>query len=173
MGLRLILIMFFSVLLMGCASTIDSGQKQHAHLFNEEILLVPFTNATNDENASIAITELMDNQLTQYGVQVERFEEIGNAQQFLAISQKTESEYLRIAKHKNIRYLILGAVIEYRYKVDLDADPTVTITARILDSETGKTVWNGSANNTGIGFSSLGAVSQEMIKDFTRRMPIL
>ncbi|MEM9445556.1 MAG: hypothetical protein AAGA18_09405 [Verrucomicrobiota bacterium] len=160
------------MILVSCASTIETAQNQQVYLNNQPLLLIPFTNATHDENAGIAITELLHSQLRKYGISVQRLEQPNDQQQFLAITQKTESEYLKIAQEMKIPYLLLGTVIEYRYKVDLDADPAVAITVHILDSQTGQTVWNGTANNTGVGFSSLGSVSQELIRDFTERMPI-
>jgi len=77
-----------------------------------------------------------------------------------------------LARSVNATHILIGTVHEYRYKTDLDGDPAVGITMRLVDAETGETVWQGSSGNVGYAFASLTSAAQKAVRTLVRDMPI-
>lgn len=67
------------------------------------------------------------------------------------------------AHRRHIRYLVLGSVNEWRYKVGLDGEPAVNVTIKIKDIHTGQVVWSAVGSKTGSSRSGLGVIAQRLI----------
>jgi hypothetical protein len=67
---------------------------------------------------------------------------------------------------------VLGTALEYRYKTDLDGDPTVGISVRLVEALDGRTVWQGSSAKVGVWFASLTMAGQRAVRHLAARMPL-
>jgi hypothetical protein len=159
------------VLLGGCASTVDTGSTDPGMVISGRVLLAPFENATDDENAGKILADLAATELMARGLRVSQMAPKGDGP--LGEVQKFSDNDLAVAaKEKGARFIITGAALEYRYKTDLDGDPAVGIRVSVVEASSGKVAWQGSGSNVGVGFSSLTSAAQQVVKDVVSRMPI-
>ncbi len=68
------------------------------------------------------------------------------------------------ARRQGVRYVISGAVNEWRYKVGLDGEPVVGITMEIRELPAGRVVWSGSGAKSGWSREAVSAVAQQVTK---------
>lgn len=164
------LILFGTILfLQGCASVVQHGGHPLANEGERRLALAPFFNATEDQHASRALTELTATALMEKGTPVSYLE---------AAPAKADEEeaggspayYLGKAKEMQANYLLEGTVHEYHYKTDLNGDPAVGITLRLIDVSSGETVWQGSAAKVGYMFASLTSTAQRAIRGLVSKM---
>lgn len=156
---------------MGCGTVVHHGGTPHLHSGDVKIFLPQFANATDDDFAGRALTEITATALLEKGIPVVQKENALQASRADEAAGK-EGTYVEAAKIVGATHLLLGTVHEYRYKTDLDGDPAVGISLRLVDAESGETLWQGSSAKVGVLFSSLTKVSQEASRELVRRIPI-
>ena len=159
-------------LLSGCATVVYDGDSVEQDGSAElRVLMPPFFNATNDDHAGRALTELTGTALVARGIPLYQTEEL-----LLSTQDETaagpEGRYSELAQTIGATHLLIGTVHEYRYKTDLDGDPAVGITIRIVDAHDGRTVWQGSSSNIGYAFASVTSASQRAVRRLVKRIPV-
>lgn len=165
-----ILILICASLLASCSSVVYHGG-QSGSLYVERLLMPPFINATDDEHAGHALTEMTGSALVEAGIPLYQTEDLYK-RDASADKSKPPLSQTDIARSVNATHILIGTVHEYRYKTDLDGDPAVGITMRLVDAETGETVWQGSSGNVGYAFASLTSAAQKAVRTLVRDMPI-
>lgn len=83
----------------------------------------------------------------------------------------SESDLIEKGRQANLRYLVTGTVTEWRYKVGLDGEPVAGITLQVIDLQSGKRVWSGSAAKSGWGRESLSGVGQQVLSALIETIP--
>ncbi len=154
----------------GCATVVTKGGSTGA-LRVERLLLPPFVNATDDEHASRALTEMTGSALSEAGLPLFQTEDSlikGSADK----AQGPDGRYAELARTIGATHLLIGTVHEYRYKTDLDGDPAVGITLRLVDAATGQTLWQGSSGNVGYAFASVTSAAQKAVRSLVRDLPV-
>lgn len=166
-------IALFCLLLItsGCAHVVTTGSSDGDSLVVNRLLLPPFINATDDEHASRALTEMTGSALVQAGISLYQTEELvirtaGDE------AQGPDGRYAEIGRSVDASHLLIGTVHEYRYKTDLDGDPAVGVTMRIVEASTGRTVWQGTSANVGYAFASVTSAGQKAVNRLVGEMPI-
>jgi hypothetical protein len=161
-------------LLTGCVTRTQQGVNPPAN-WGSSVLLQPFVNATPDENAARALSEITAAALMQRGIHVvtpgaggTNLVETATAG---AVVDQSRPGSTSSPANSNPRYVITGTVHEYRYKTDLDGDPAVGVTLRLLNARTGEVLWQGSGARVGVWFASLSKTSQKTVEDLLARMP--
>jgi polysaccharide biosynthesis protein PelC len=82
---------------------------------------------------------------------------------FDTASRGNPEKKLEWARSQQIRYVLTGAVEEWRYKVGVDGEPAVGLTFELVDVESGKTVWSSTGSHTGWSRSGLANVANKLI----------
>lgn len=154
------------ILLSGCASTLQNGGKSTAATSSVSLLLAPLQNATDDDHAGTALTEITGTVLMQRGVSITRADVSTDA------GTPDTATFCEKAREKKLTHVVEGTVHEYRYKTDLDGDPAVGVTLRLVEASSGKVVWQGSSAEVGVGFSSLTSAAQDALQELVGRMPL-
>lgn len=154
----------------GCATVVTNGGNTGT-IRVERLLLPPFTNATDDEHASRALTEMTGSALVEAGLPLFQTEE-SLIRSAADKAQGPDGRYAELARTVGATHLLIGTVHEYRYKTDLDGDPAVGITLRLIDASTGQTLWQGSSGNVGYAFASVTSASQKAVRALMRDLPI-
>lgn len=167
-----LLILGATLLLAACGTmTYDGGSAVDLPRDDTVILLPPFENATNDEFAGVALKEITASALMAKGVQLYQTEDVMNR---LGMPEAPAplGNYEAMAAETGAQYVLLGTVHEYRYKTDLDGDPAVGLTLRLVDVADGRTVWQGTGSNVGFVNASVTSAGQKVAQDLVRRMPL-
>lgn len=134
------------------------------------MVMPPFVNATDHEHAGQALTQLTGSILLEYGLPLHQTEVILGETAGETDSTQ-EARHLRIARDHQAAYLLIGIVHEYRYKSDLNANPSVGITLRLVHVKDGRTLWQGTSSKVGHAFSSLTSTAQVAVRDLISKMP--
>ncbi len=156
--------------LTGCSSIIHHGGERHIDRENVKLFLPPFFNATDDDHAGRALTELTASALLEREIPLVQTEpalyksRVENAAGLDGLYQD--------ARSVQATHLLIGTVHEYRYKTDLDGDPAVAITLRLVDAKTGNTLWQGSSTKVSVIFASVSSAAQRAVRDLVKRVPL-
>jgi hypothetical protein len=137
-----------------------------------KVCLVPYFNATDDEHAARALTEMTASALLERGVPLVQTEP-ALVKSRLENAAGPDGLYVEIAKLLEATHLLIGTVHEYRYKTDLDGDPAVGITLRLVDAKDGRTLWQGSSAKVCVVFASLSKTAQRAVRDLVADLPLL
>lgn len=81
-----------------------------------------------------------------------------------AMSEIALSERLLKAKNHGVMFLLVGEVIEWRYKTGIDGEPAITLVMRVYNTETSEVVYSANGSKSALGYSSLGFVANELIQ---------
>lgn len=159
------------LLLSGCATVVTQGTQAGPAIQVTRLLLPPFVNATDDEHASRALTEITGSAVVEAGLPLFQTEEtlIKSATDK---AQGSDGRYAELARTIGASHLLIGTVHEYRYKTDLDGDPAVGVTLRLVDASTGQTLWQGTSGNVGYAFASVTSAGQKAVRALLREMPV-
>ena len=157
--------------LVACKSTVQQGGVASLETAQVKILLPPFSNATDDEHAGRALTEITASVLLKQGLPLVQKE---------PILVKTRNEkapgqdglFAEAAAQMGATHLLVGTVHEYRYKTDLDGDPVVGISLRLIEAKTGETLWQGSSSKVKVFFASLTGTAQAAVEQLVEKMPL-
>jgi len=160
-----------SLAVTGCRSTLQHGGVPRVDPAQVKILLPAFSNATDDEHAGRALTEITASVLLKEGLPLVQKE---------PVLVKTRGEkapgldglYTEAAKQIGATHLLIGTVHEYRYKTDLDGDPAVGVSLRLIDAQTGETLWQGSSSKVKVFFASLTGTAQAAVERLVEKMPL-
>jgi TolB-like protein len=135
--------------------------KQYNFNFLEKVAVVPFENLSTDQGAGVRITHLFLTEL----LAAESFD-IAEPGEVSKVTQKyvgsggsalTRDQITEIGKTLGVQGIILGSVNETSgSRAGGSATTEVTIDARMVETETGQTVW--SATNTEGGRSLLASL---------------
>lgn len=79
---------------------------------------------------------------------------------------------MRWARSQGYRYGVTGAVEEWQYKTGLDGEPAVGISLRVIDVNTGETVWSASGSKAGWGYATVSGTAQQLMSDLVGDMPL-
>lgn len=151
---------------LAACSTVDRG-KPPALEREATWAVLPFANHTETPLAGNRAETIAEALLHAQGVgRVKRYQ--GNTQQealFDASAPRRLEEALAWAREQKVRYALIGAVDEWRYKVGVDGEPAAGVTLQIVDVATGETLWSGAGGKSGWSREALSAVAQKLIRE--------
>ena len=158
------------IFLSGCVSSPVYYNKTEINK-KSTIAILPFINYNNGNNSGQLITDIFSVSLLEKGFNVISREDIN---QFLKgekidIKKIDRASIKKIGALLNADYLIIGSVTDYNsysnkrriiYVFEwLRITYSVSVTARIIDTSEGNTIWIGSASDLGPSFPEAGDVT--------------
>ncbi len=161
-------LLFFTA---GCATVVHHGGPSRGAIAVTRLVLPPFVNATDDEHASRALTEMTGSALVEAGIALFQTEEL-LIKSAADKAQGADGRYAEVARTVNATHLLIGTVHEYRYKTDLDGDPAVGVTLRLVDAASGQTLWQGTSGNVGYAFASLTSAGRKAVRTLVQELPV-
>lgn len=81
-------------------------------------------------------------------------------------------EALNWARGQGYQYGVTGSVEEWQYKTGLDGEPAVGISLRVVDVNTGQTLWSASGAKAGWGYSTVSGTAQKLMGDLVSDLPL-
>lgn len=157
--------------LVGCVSRVDYGPSRPNFSLVGSVVIAPFLNATDDDHAGKAFSDLIGAELARRGMNVvvlpaKAANELGEVPAY------TAEDLAEAAKKSGASGIVRGTAIEYRYKTDLDGDPAAGVYVEIWDPEAKAALWHASGSHTGLIYSSLAGAAQKVSRDLVGKMPL-
>lgn len=165
------ILLVLGLMMIGCQSIVHDGGVATLKRSEVRLLLPEFANATDDDHAGRALTELTATALLERKIPLVQRESA-------LIMTRADSAagpdgtYLEAAGALEATHILIGTVHEYRYKTDLDGDPAVGITLRLIDAGSGNTIWQGSSTRVSTLFASVSSASFRAVRKLVKRVPI-
>lgn len=168
---KILTICALAMVFCGCRAHINHGGRGERVQPAHRVYLPPFTNATDDDHAGRALTELTASALYERDIPVVQTEPaLTRARAENAAG--ADGLFLETARALNATHLLIGTVHEYRYKTDLDGDPAVGITLRLVDATSGETLWQGTSSKVTAFFASVTGAAQSAARDLVAKIPL-
>jgi len=152
------LILLAGLIIANCSS-VDVAKKGDIKK-SATILVLPFENNTETPYAGIRAARITEGILAKHGFNV-----IPNEYGQKDYTTREINEMEEEAKRNGYRYVVRGSVNEWRYKTGIDGEPAVSITLTVKDLSTGAPIFSGVASKSGLGYSSIGVLAQDLIND--------
>ncbi|MFX1716142.1 penicillin-binding protein activator LpoB [Paraburkholderia sp. A1RO-5L] len=67
------------------------------------------------------------------------------------------------ARAQHAKYVLSGAVEEWRYKVGVDGEPVVALSFELRELPSGRVIWSATGSRSGWSRSALGATAQGLV----------
>lgn len=132
--------------------------------------VVPFRNQTATPMVGMQATTITTALLHSVGidsfVQYNPVEDANKAtlqEDLFASNEFRRSNLINWARSRNITYLLMGDVNEWRYKVGLDGEPAVGVTLYMIYVPQDKIVWSAVGSRRGSTNDALSGVGQTLI----------
>ena len=119
--------------LVGCAVTQNTSQRI-AIARTDSVALLPIANHTDVPQAGLRAESIIEASLRARGLlQLQMYPIALNPETLFEPSErKAQAEAEKWAKTQNIRYVVYGAVDEWRYKVGVDGEPAVGLVLQLI-----------------------------------------
>ena len=157
--------------LSGCAVTQSTqGSAAYAPLVvaaGDSIALLPIANHTDVPQAGLRAEAIAEAVLRARGLrQLQIYPPNLNPETLFEPSErKAQIEAEKWAKAQNIRYVVYGAVDEWRYKVGVDGEPAVGLVLQVKDLSTGQVAYSAAGGKSGWSREALSAVAQKLMQE--------
>ncbi|HYR26605.1 MAG TPA: penicillin-binding protein activator LpoB [Aquabacterium sp.] len=154
---------------LAACSTLDRGQPPALER-GATWAVLPFANHTETPLAGHRAEAIAEALLQAEGVgSVKPYQgTVRDEALFDAGQPQRQEAALAWARQQKVRYVLTGAVDEWRYKVGVDGEPAAGVTLKIVDVASGETVWSGAGGKSGWSREALSAVAQKLIRDLLK-----
>lgn len=131
----------------------------------DKIAVASIANFTETPDAGLSAASIAVNVLRQNGVAEVRVapDDARRNAMFDTAARTNGDASLAWARSQQARYVLSGAVEEWRYKTGVDGEPVVGVTFELTDVSTGKVVWSGTGSRSGWSRSGLANVANTLI----------
>ena len=162
---RLLLILM--LLVGGGCAVVDHTAAPGALARQVRWAVLPMVNASDTAQAGLRAEGVTETLLRARGItDLARYPAALNRDSlFEPTERKVQEEALAWARTSGVRYVVYGAVTEWRYKVGVDGEPAVGMTLSIADAADGRVLWSASGARTGWSRESLAGVAQKLMRE--------
>lgn len=174
---RLLLIAIAVVVLAGCRSTTTKYVHPNADLGAiQKVAVLPFENLTGERAAPDKVQKIF--YLELLSLEVFEVAEPGQVIKTLRSSGVSSPEALgvadlqRIGKELGVDGLFIGSVVDFAdTRTGTTPTPEVTIEVRLVETQTGSTIWSTSHTRAGAGISTrLFGIGGESLTEASRKI---
>lgn len=162
---RLLLVLV--LLLSGGCAVMDSTRTDVKLVRDSKWAVLPMANHTDTAQAGLRAEALAEALLRVRGISdVVRYPAaLSRDTLFEPTERKVQEEAMAWARTSGARYVLYGAVEEWRYKVGIDGEPAVGLTLQIADAADGKVVWAATGAKSGWSRESVSGVAHKLMRD--------
>ncbi|WP_027796129.1 hypothetical protein [Paraburkholderia acidipaludis] len=151
------------MLALGACASVDSTPAP-ALAASNGVAVLPLANFTETPDAGRAAQAVAANTLRTLGyATVATMANADNGASFDASTQPNLEQGLDWARGQHAKYVLTGAVEEWRYKVGVDGEPVVTLSFELRELPSGRVVWSATGSRTGWSRSGLGSTAQSLV----------
>ncbi|MBX3709408.1 MAG: hypothetical protein KIT56_07760 [Gammaproteobacteria bacterium] len=169
----LIMLASLFTLFVGC-TTINTERLPH-YCFQPRSAwgIATFTNNTDVPQAGTRAMSITTGVLRSRGIAfLATFQPRKNCNELIICPNNSVSlvEVRRFGLEHHIRYMVIGAVNEWQYKVGLDGEPVASVSIQILDVQRNQIVWSSVGSRIGSSHSGLSVTAQDLINDMLSKL---
>jgi len=130
----------------------------------DKVALLPIANFTDVPQAGLRVEAMLEPALRQAGLtQLVIYPAALNPETlFEPAERKAQAEAEKWARAQGMRYVVSGAVNEWRYKVGVDGEPAVGLMLQVKDLRNDQVVYSAAGGRTGGSREALAAVGQRL-----------
>jgi TolB-like protein len=154
-----------TVLLLSACGSISQTAATPSLAAGDSVAVVGLANFTETPAAGSSATAIAANVLRQNGltdVRVAPADASSNAM-FDTAQREIGEKKLAWAREQHVKYVLTGAVEEWRYKAGVDGEPVAGVTFELVDVASGQIVWSATGSRSGWSRSSLANVATSLI----------
>lgn len=131
----------------------------------DKVAVASIANFTETPDAGLSAGSIAVNVLRHNGVADVRIapDDARRNPMFDTAARTSADGSLAWARSQQARYVLSGAVEEWRYKTGVDGEPVVGVTFELTDVSSGKVVWSGTGSRSGWSRSGLANVANALI----------
>jgi polysaccharide biosynthesis protein PelC len=153
-----------ALLLSACGSISQTAATPSLNA-GDPVAVVGLANFTETPAAGSSATAIAANVLRQNGltdVRIAPADASANAM-FDTAQREIGEKKLAWAREQHVKYVLTGAVEEWRYKAGVDGEPVAGVTFELVDVASGQVVWSATGSRSGWSRSSLANVATSLI----------
>ena len=152
-----------ALLVTACGTVRQTGAPSLSS--SDKIAVASIANFTETPDAGLSAGSIAVNVLRQNGIADVRVapEDARRNAMFDTSARTNGDASLSWARAQQARYVLSGAVEEWRYKTGVDGEPVVGVTFELTDVSSGKVVWSGTGSRSGWSRSGLANVANTLI----------
>jgi TolB-like protein len=150
-------------LVSACGTVRQTSAPALSH--GDKVAVVSIANYTETPDAGRSAESIAANALRAGGIADVRIAPAdSNSNSLFDTTQRADGDKtLEWARSQNARYVLSGAVEEWRYKTGVDGEPVVGVTFELIDVSNGAVVWSATGTRTGWSRSGLSSVATSLI----------
>lgn len=142
----------------GCNSAnISSTAALPAEHTLEKVGVYPFKNYTDTPRAGLRAANIAE------GVMLSRGYDARSRLYDGSVGFDLQDQ-LADAKRYGLKYILVGAVSEWRYKTGIDGEPAISLQMKIIERKTKKVVWSATGSESSWGNASIGTVAHALLE---------
>ncbi len=178
--MKLLRLGLVALMLLGCAGCAGTGTEKFVHpdfdfSYIEKVGVIPFENLSGDQGAGARATRYFVNSLlASEAFDVVEPGEVAKALEKISVvrtAELTRDQYVQLGRELGVQGLFLGSLGESTsVRSGSNNVNVVTVVLRLVETETGQTVWSVTRSEDSRGFwSSLLGTAQASRGEVTRR----
>ncbi|MHB8254660.1 MAG: penicillin-binding protein activator LpoB [Acidiferrobacter sp.] len=166
---RISLISLFS-LLSACATTAIHSSRRPPYAPGAHWAIAPFANYTTTPGAGERAASITASLLLAHGL-TNAVAMTAHTQSGLPLESPPSTKILLTkARALGARYVVLGAVQEWRYTIGLDGQPAIAVTINVASARTGHIIWSATASRSGTPRESVGVLAEDTLNAMVNRL---
>ena len=158
------------ILLSGCASTALKASHAPRLAHDAAIAVAPFANYTTTPGAGSRAASMTASLLLTHGLASVSAMAVDHHNRLPLGLEPDPATLLRKARALGDRYVVEGAVQEWRYTIGLDGQPAVAVTMDLVNVKSGRIVWTATASRSGGPRESVGVLAEDTLNAMIRRL---
>lgn len=151
------------ILLSGCASTALHASRAIRLAPGAAIAVASFANYTTTPGAGSRAASMTASLLLAHGLKGVTTLTVDHHNRLPLGLQPNPATLLRKARAMGARYVVEGAVQEWRYTIGLDGQPAVAVTMDLVGVHSGRVIWTATASRSGVPRQSVGVLAENTL----------
>ena len=159
-----------SILLSGCASTALHASRAPRLAPGAVITVAPFANDTTTPGAGARAASMTASLLQIHGLGSVTAMAADHHDRLPLGLEPNPATLLRKARAMGARYVVEGAIQEWRYTIGLDGQPAVAVTMDVVNVHNGRVLWTATASRSGTPRESVGVLAEDTLNAMIQRL---
>ncbi len=158
------------ITLSGCADSTLHASRAVPFARTAAVAVAPFANYTTTPGAGSRAASMAASLLQAHGLKTASAMAVGRRNRLPLGLEPNPATLLRKARAMGARYIVEGAVQEWRYTIGLDGQPAVAVTMNLVSVRSGRIIWTATASRSGSPRESVGVLAENALNAMVQRL---